>query len=256
MAATPELVTTTTALARLDPQALILKAIESGAAIETIERLTALAKDIREVHAREAWYQAMAEFQRACPSIKKTKRAKIRTRSGPGYEYSFAPLDEIMSTIQPVMGPLGLSVSWRTVRLDPAQVIVVCRVSHNLGHHEESGEIAMPVVAGGDDNAGANAMQRVGIAATYAKRYALLGIIGMAPEDDDDGHTGDAGAGEAPGETTGAAISEGQVRTFWAIARGSGWDEVTVKARWPHVHEIKATDFEAVKQTLKAGPPK
>lgn len=33
---------------------------------------------------------------------------------------------------------------------------------------------------------GASAPQRVGIALTYAKRYSLLSIIGLAPEDDPD----------------------------------------------------------------------
>src|SRR3990167_10329286 len=179
-------------LARLDPQALISKAMETGAGIDTMERLVALAKDMREVQAKEAWYGAMAEFQRTVPAIKKTATANIATRSGPGYSYRYAPLDEIMSTILPVMGPLGLSVSWRS-RVEPAQVIVSCRVSHLLGHHEESGDIAMPIVQG--DGGGANPAQRVGIAATYAKRYALLGIIGLAPEDDDDA------AGQGPGST-------------------------------------------------------
>src|SRR3990167_1643800 len=167
-----------TTLARLDPQALITKALETGAGIETMERLVALAKDVREVQAKEAWYEAMAEFQRTCPPIKKTASAKIQTRGGGSYTYRFAPLDEIMSTIQPKMGPLGLSVSWRS-RVEPDKVVVSCRISHTLGHHEESGDIAMPVMQG---EMGANPAQRVGIAATYAKRYSLLGIIGMAPE--------------------------------------------------------------------------
>ena len=175
------------ALARLDPQALINKALETNAGIETMERLVALAKDVREIQAKEAWYEAMAQFQLRCPAIKKTASAKIQTRAGGSYTYRYAPLDEIMGAIQPVMGPLGLSVSWRS-RVEPDKVIVSCRVSHTFGHHEESGEIAMPIVQG--DGTGATPPQRVGIAATYAKRYALLGIIGMAPEDDDDDDAG------------------------------------------------------------------
>lgn len=173
-----------TALARvnIDPQALIQAAVEKGAGIETLERLVALAKDVQAERAREAWYGAMAEFQRDCPPIRKTETASIQTRTGGSYRYTYAPLDEIMRVIGPVMGPLGLSVSYR-VRHEKDQVIAACRVSHEMGHHEESGEVAMPVLTG---DMGANPAQRIGIASSYAKRYALLAIIGLAPEDDAD----------------------------------------------------------------------
>lgn len=252
------------ALARLDPQALITKALETGAGIDTMERLVALAKDVREVQAKEAWYQAMAEFQRTCPAIKKTKEARIATRTGPGYVYRFAPLDEIMSTIQPVMGPLGLSVSWRS-RVEPAQVVVACRVSHTLGHHEESGEIAMPVVQG--DGSGANPAQRVGIAATYAKRYALLGIIGMAPEDDDDAASQEAKPEQAhdegqiplPGQGT---ITEPQHKRFYAIARGTkptAWTDeqlhdLLASYKLNAVAEIPVVVYDRIVERLKQGP--
>lgn len=264
MAVREELVSTReVSLMRLDPQALISKAIEAGSGIDTMERLVALAKDVREVQAREAWYSAMAEFQRTCPSIKKTATAKIATRIGPGYSYRYAPLDEIMSVIQPVMGPLGLSVSWRS-RVEPAQVIVSCRVSHTLGHHEESGDIAMPVLQG--DGTGANPAQRVGIAATYAKRYSLLGIIGLAPEDDDDAQSQEERPAEVqvPEAATDHAprlITEPQTKRYHAIARGAGWTEDQqhdLLASWHYSSskEIRVPDYDRIIETLKAGPPK
>lgn len=250
-------------LSRLDPQALITTAIEKGAGIDTMERLVALAKDIRDVQAKEAWYSAMAEFQRTCPPIKKTRTAKIQTARA-SYTYSYAPLDEIMSVIQPVMGPLGLSVSWHS-RVDTDKVVVTCRISHTLGHHEESGEIAMPIVQG--DGTGANAAQRVGIAATYAKRYALLGIIGLAPEDDDDaGHQGNGqdrtpSGDEPPAESDTSVISEGQQRRLYAIARGSGWTDEQIHDllsgyRYNSAKEIQLKDYEKIVNGLKAEPKK
>lgn len=248
-------------LAGLDPQTLILTAIEKGAGIDTMERLVALAKEVREIQAREAWYEAMARFQATCPSIKKTKTARIVGRAT--YSYSYAPLDEIMSVIQPVMGPLGLSVSWRS-RVEVDKVIVSCRVSHTFGHHEESGEIAMPIVVG--DGTGANPAQRVGIATTYAKRYALLGIIGMAPEDDEDGAPGGktdrqepTGAPNEPGGNN--PINEGQLRRFHAIARGSGWNDEQIHDlltgyKYNSSKEITVTDYEPIVEKVKKGPGK
>ena len=169
-----------TALARLDPQALILVAIEKGAGIEALERLVALATEVRAQQAREAWHRAMAEFQRTCPPIRKTETARI----GSSYSYRYAPLDEIIPTILPVMGLLGLSVSYRQIETGAERVTVSCIIAHEQGHREESGPVSMPVMS--EKTSGANASQRVGVANTYAKRYALLAIIGLAPEDDPD----------------------------------------------------------------------
>jgi ERF superfamily len=173
----------------LDPHVLLKRAIEVGAGIETVERLVALVQEVRAVQAREAWYSAMADFQNACPAIRKTLTARIQT-SRSQYSYRYAPLDEILSVVQPVMGPLGLSIAWRS-RVEPDRVIVSCRVAHALGHVEDSGEVAMPIVTA-DPGIGANPPQRVGIALTYARRYSLMAIIGIAPEDDDDANNGRA----------------------------------------------------------------
>jgi ERF superfamily len=173
----------------LDPHVLLKRAIEVGAGIETVERLVALVQEVRAVQAREAWYSAMAEFQNSCPAIRKTLTARIQT-SRSQYSYRYAPLDEILSVVQPVMGPLGLSIAWRS-RVEPDRVIVSCRVAHALGHVEDSGEVAMPIVTS-DPGIGATPPQRVGIALTYARRYSLMAIIGIAPEDDDDANNGRA----------------------------------------------------------------
>lgn len=174
-------------LARIDAQALITKALESGAHVDTLERLVALAKDMRQVQAREAWHEAMARFQAGCPKILKTSSARIATRGGVGYSYRFASLDEIMSTVTPLLSDLGLSVSWKSA-VKANAVIVSCRIAHALGHVEDAGEVEMPVVSG---DTGANPAQRVGIALTYARRYALMNALGIAPEDDDDGGSHD-----------------------------------------------------------------
>src|SRR5262245_31906112 len=82
------------ALVRLDPQALLTLALQQSAGIDTIERLVALAKDVRAMAAREAFHKALADFQRECPPILKSKTATIRTARAT-YSYTFAPLPDI-----------------------------------------------------------------------------------------------------------------------------------------------------------------
>ena len=164
------------AIARLDPQALLAKAIETGAGIDTLERLVTLAKDIRQVTAREAYFEAIAQFKRDCPRIKKDATANAGQ-----YSYSYATLDGILDTVDPLLSQVGLTVSWKQKHEGNA-VHASCLITHKLGHQEESGFVAVPFETTGR----MNPAQRVGSAATYAKRYSLLAVLGLAPEDDDD----------------------------------------------------------------------
>ena len=250
-------------IVRLDVQALIAQAIESKSGIETLERLVALALDVKAEQAREAWYASMAEFQRRCPPIKKTKRVN----AGP-YSYSYAPLDEILSTIQPVMGEVGLSVSWVTKEIGE-KVSVACRIAHELGHVEDSGAFVIPIMLT-QEGRGANAAQRVGIARTYACRYSLLGILALAPEDDKDGadHGERASRAEpeaARAEPNGAegerTIGEGQVRMLSAVATGHKWSddqlhELLSGFKCDSRKQVRVKDFDAIVNRLKQGPGK
>lgn len=174
------------AIVRLDAQALITKALESNANVETLERLVALAKDMRAVQAREAWHEAMAAFQRDCPRITKDSTAKITSRrTGQSFSYRFASLDEILAAIRPTLATHGLSVTWRS-RTESKHVSTSCRVSHVLGHSEDGGEVSIPIQ---DSD---NPAQAVGIATTYSRRYAMNNALGIAPEDDDDAGEQDA----------------------------------------------------------------
>ena len=114
---------------------------------------------------------------------------------------------------------------------------------------------------------GANPAQRVGIAATYAKRYSLLGIIGMAPEDDDDAEGGAPPPArdrhdEAPranGPDAEAVINENQVKMLSTVATHHKWTDdrlhdLLAGFKYNSRKDIKLRDFDAIVTKLKAGP--
>lgn len=255
----------------INPQALIERALDHGASVDTMERLFALAKEIRALKAQEAYNVAIAEFQRQCPPIKKSARATIANK----YSYTYAPLEEITATVGPLMGRCGLSRSWRT-RPEGEKIIVVCRISHALGHYEESGEVMIPISQGAAEGMGATPPQRVGIAMSYGKRYSLLSALGLAPEDDTDAKDttwtdGGRGTNQAAniqgsgqtghGQELEAVINENQIKRLMAIAGGQKWSE-------EHIHElisgfgynsrkeIQVKDYEKIIERLKGGPTK
>jgi hypothetical protein len=170
------------AMPAMNPQALLAAAIDKGASVETLERLVALEKDMRQVAARAAFFRAKAEFQKRCPPITKSKTARITSRTGASYSYNYAPLDEIIAKVDPLLSELGFSKSWKQ-RPEKDGVSANCVLSHEMGHEEESGFITMPY---GAADGRMNPAQLVGSALTYARRYSLLAILGLAPEDDDD----------------------------------------------------------------------
>jgi hypothetical protein len=97
--------------------------------------------------------------------------------------------------MEAIRGPLsenGFSVSFRTAQPD-GKLSVTGVLAHAAGHVEET-TLTLPQ----DVSGGKNAVQAWGSSASYGKRYALLTLLGIATQDDDDGKA--AGAGETVDE--------------------------------------------------------
>lgn len=258
----------TTALARLEPQDLLKTAIEKGSDIATIERFVALAERVHAIQAKDAYLRAMAKFKAKCPPLVKYKVARM-----PKFSYKFAPLGYIADQIDPVLGECGLSYRWTTPKIQADKVTIACIVAHELGHEESSGDLEMPIPVAtqrtdGTGEGGANPMQRVGIAMSYAERYSLMAVLGLAAEDDIDGNEkGGEGSDRQEGEGQAggniAFISESQEKRLWAIARGQLWAQDDVKALLAK-HDIASTKeiprakydviVDAIKVEKKAAP--
>lgn len=165
--------------ARIDAQALLASAVDKGAAVETLEKLMNLAERAQAWSARQAYNDALSAFQVRCPQIKKTAVAAI----GDKFSFSYAPLEDIMPQIRPLMGDLGLSASWRQSKPSgPNMVAVVCRITHRDGHYEESPyPTEIPFRTDGRLSGG----QVVSAANSFARRLSLCFMLGIVPEGED-----------------------------------------------------------------------
>lgn len=124
-----------------------------------------------------SWAEAFAAAQAELPEIPKTKTAKIPTRNGGEYSYTYADLSDVLAACRPILNRHGLSVA-QSVSGTHDDVAVVTRIFHKSGHVEEFGPTVLP--------AGADA-RGVGSAITYARRYGLCAALGIVPDEDDDG---------------------------------------------------------------------
>lgn len=125
----------------------------------------------------------LIEFQSKCPSIEKTKHVTIPRRSGPPIEYDYAPLEEIVKTIRPVMQEVGLGF-YHAVK----DGNLACVVFDDEGNSIQS-EVRL------SDNLDPKAM---GAALTYFRRYTLCSLLGIVTEDDVDAPPAERAGEEKP----------------------------------------------------------
>lgn len=118
---------------------------------------------------------ALAAFQSSLPEIAKAETAKVETKGGGSYSYSYAGLGDVSRAVLPKLAEHGLSFSARPT-FDGDRFVLAYQLLHASGEVLE-GAYPLP-----------NATpQQVGSAITYARRYCLCAVTGVAPDDDDDG---------------------------------------------------------------------
>lgn len=124
-----------------------------------------------------AWAEAFIAATASIPAIAKTKTAKIPTKSGGEYSYTYADLGDIIDVVKPELKKHDLVVVQSALTIDN-MIGVETRIYHKAGHVEIFGPLTLPR---------GNSAQDAGSAVTYARRYALTAALGINTEDDDDG---------------------------------------------------------------------
>jgi hypothetical protein len=120
---------------------------------------------------------ALAAFQADLPAVVKSKTAKVATKTGRDYSYAYAGLPEISSVVLPLLGKVGLSFTAKPTLVD-SKFVLHYKLQHERGERDEG---FYPLPQSGTP-------QEYGSAITYARRYALCSVVGVAAEEDDDGH--------------------------------------------------------------------
>jgi len=159
------------------PMNLINTAIANGASVEVLQQLFELQKSVKVEQAREAFTEALAEFQSECPIIQKTK--KVMNKDGRTVRYVYAPIDAIVEQIKKPLSDNGFSYTF-TVENDDKMIKATAKVTHKLGHSETS-TFTIPV----DPEGYMTAPQKIASALTFAKRYALCNALGISTGEDD-----------------------------------------------------------------------
>jgi hypothetical protein len=126
-----------------------------------------------------ALFAALSAAQAEFGELRRTATAKIQTKAGGSYEFSYAPLDELLDAVLPALGKHGL---WLGQPVsgggDGYQLRTI--IAHKSGAALTS---TMRLPRSED-------IKALGSTITYLRRYSLQALLGLAAEEDDDGSAG------------------------------------------------------------------
>lgn len=145
--------------------------------VDKLAKLLEVQKDWEAMEAKKAYVQAMSNFKANPPEITKDQKVSYGNT-----KYNHASLANVTSCINKALSEHGLTASWVTEQVEK-DVKVTCKITHVLGHSEETSLAAPP-----DDSGKKNYIQAIGSTVTYLQRYTILALTGLATyEADDDG---------------------------------------------------------------------
>ncbi len=175
----------------------------------------------------EALAQAREEFK----PVKKDK-------TNPFYKSKYADLEGIIAATAPALAKQGIVVI-QSPSTTEHTVMVTTLLAHSSGQWFES-DLTLPADQDNKFNA-----QTVGSAITYTRRYALLGMLNVSAEDDDDGNAAVSGGSTVKMPERRAFTAEGAkdaekrkqepkpaptfAQKFWAAAKISNKTEEEVR---------------------------
>lgn len=126
--------------------------------------------------------KALGEFQQLCPAIKKDSEAK-----GQKFSYKYGSLPHVLEVIKPHLKKAGLTytqpISWRE-----GQQFLYTTVYHIASGEKIESKMLIPDA----EFQGMNIYQSLGSGITYLRRYALMAILGIVAEEDDNDAQGKA----------------------------------------------------------------
>jgi hypothetical protein len=122
-------------------------------------------------------HQALAKAQAEFKPIRFDSQAQL----GGGRNYRYASIAAILDGVRPILNKHGILLSQEPSQTDGV-VSVTTRLS--LGEQSISSTLSAPMSRGG--------FHELGSAITYLRRYGLASMLGVAAEEDEDGHLAQA----------------------------------------------------------------
>jgi hypothetical protein len=128
---------------------------------------------------------ALAAFQAEMPIVAKAHTAKVKTKTGADYSYTYADLADITEQAMPILTKHELAFS-ACPRATERGYELRGVLLHSSGEYLEG---ALPIAG--------NTPQEMGSSLTYMRRYLFGCLTGLVTDDDDDGAAATKGPARA-----------------------------------------------------------
>jgi hypothetical protein len=129
----------------------------------------------------------------------------LKNRTNPHFKSKYADLDAVLAAVRPALLEEDISIVSSVVTSDSGTQSLMTRLVHATG--SECVVAHVPLLLD------KQTMQGLGSAITYARRYALGMLLGIAPEEDDDGNSATPARQDPP------AVVEAKQRADAILAR-------------------------------------
>lgn len=123
---------------------------------------------------------ALAKAQGALVNPGRNREVTVKSERG-SYKFKYATLDAILDAVRKPLADNGLAFTQALGAAD-GKLALVTLLTHTSGQWLRC---EMPVTVEGPG------MQRLGSAQTYARRYAISSLLGIAADEDDDANSAD-----------------------------------------------------------------
>lgn len=232
-----------------------------------LEKMIDLQQRLTEQSAKAEFNEAFVAMRPNIPAV--VRRGKISDGKG-GNRGKFAKFEDIVAIVTPVLHAHGFAFSHETEPLENGRALrVTGRLLHKAGHEEKS-VLILPA----DDSGGKNAVQALGSASSYGRRYTLINLLGVSMCDEDDDGTVAAvkaaqtaakvvatGTTPAPVQTPAAKVTPGQAKRLRTIIADSGRNPKMVLVWFETKYQIKSAedvlqgDYDAIVTAIEAAGP-
>lgn len=132
--------------------------------------------------------EALAKAQGAMEAAKQDS-----TMVGEKYSFKYASLASVHAAIRKPLSENGLAYTQVLDQWEPGKLILITTLMHVSGQFARS---IFPLPPAGGN------MQAFGSALTYAKRYSIAAMIGIASDEDDDGQAAATSGGQRRGNNS------------------------------------------------------
>lgn len=215
-------------------QAVIDRGVTSENAA-ALEKMVDLYERMQEKEAEKAFAVAFKALQSESSAIKAMRPVKCKDGT---LKYKFAPYEDIMEQVKPLLEKHGFTVSFSTEFVE-GRIVKICTLQH-IGGHSRINKFAAKV---GSGPPGCSETQADGAASTYAKRFALCDALNITIEKDSDANV----------EGDGTKITKEQAASLRERAKATGSNEALFLtfAKAATYEDILASNYSKLDASLR-----